>query len=79
MSARLKLKELKKEMELAETRCRMREYEAKLAQCKCNRLLKKNIQQIGVSLELCLLDMDRGATEYLKFAAHKAAAAIVYK
>lgn len=47
MSARLKLKKLKRKMEAVETRCRMREYEATLVQCKFNRLLKDNIQEIG--------------------------------
>ena len=65
MSARLKLKKLKKEMELAETRCRMREYEATLVQCKCDRLLKDNIQEIGALAELYPVDTYRDATACL--------------
>lgn len=79
MSARLKLKKLKHEMEVVTTRCRMREYEATLLQRKCHRLLQENIQEIGVSLELCPYDMKRSAVDYLKFSVRKATASIVRK
>lgn len=79
MSARLKLKKLKKEMELAETHCRMREYEAKLVQCKYNRLLKKNIQQIAARAELYPCDTMRSAVDCLDYNVRKVADSIVRK
>ncbi len=79
MSARLKLKKLKREMETVTTRCKMREYEAVLLQRKCHRLLQENIQEIGVSLELCPYDMKRAAVDYLNFSVRKATASIVRK
>lgn len=79
MSARLKLKKLKKEMELVETRCRMREYEARLVQCKYNRLLKNNIQQIEACAELYPCDTMRSATDCLDYNVRKVTDAIVRK
>ena len=79
MSARLKLKKLKHEMELAETHCRMREYEARLAQAKYNRLLKANIQEIGASVELYPCDTMRSAVDCLDYNVRKVADAIVRK
>lgn len=79
MSARLKLKKLKRDMEAVTTHCRMREYEAILLQRKCYRLLQENIQEIGVSPELYPFDTMRGTVDYLKFAVRKATASIVRK
>lgn len=79
MSARLKLKKLTKEMELAETHCRMREYEARLVQYKYNRLLKNNIQQIEACAELYPCDTMRSATDCLDYNVRKVTDAIVRK
>ena len=79
MSARLKLKKLKRELEAVETRCRMREYEAKLVQCKCNRLLKDNIQEIGALAELYPADTYRDATACLDNSVRAVANAIICK
>lgn len=79
MSARLKLKKLKKEMELVETHCRMREYEARLVQYKYNRLLKNNIQQIAARAELYPCDTMRSAVDCLDYNVRKVADSIVRK
>lgn len=79
MSARLKLKKLKKEMELIETHCRMREYEAKLVQTKCNRLLQENIQEIGAFVELYPCETMRGAAICLDYNVREVTDAIVRK
>ena len=79
MSARLKLNKLKREMELIETHCRMREYEAKLVQTKCNRLLQENIQEIGAFAELYPCDTMRGAVDCLKYNVYKITDSIVRK
>ena len=47
MSARLKLKKLKREMEFVRNDCSKREEEAKYEKLRCYRLLKENIQEIG--------------------------------
>ena len=73
MSARLKLNKLKREMELIETHCRMREYEAKLVQTKCNRLLQENIQEIYPC------DTMRRAVDCLKYNVYKITDSIVRK
>ena len=51
MSARLKLKKLKREMEFIRNDCSKREEEAKYEKLRCYRLLKENIQEIGAFAE----------------------------
>lgn len=79
MSARLKLKNLKREIERIRTRDKVREYESRLVQLKCHRLLEQNIQEIGACAELYPCDMMRDAVNCLDYNVRKVADSIVRK
>lgn len=79
MSARLKLKKLKKEMEIVEIHCGMREYEARLVQYKYERLLKCGIQEICARAELYPCDTIRSAVDCLDYNVRKVTDTIVRK
>ena len=79
MSARLKLKKLKREMEFVRNDCSKREEEAKYEKLRCYRLLEENIQEIGAFAELYPFDTMRGAVDCLKYNVHKITDSIVRK
>lgn len=79
MSARLKLKKLKRKMEFVRNDCSKREEEAKYEKLRCYRLLEENIQEIGAFAELYPCDTMRGAVDCLKYNVHKITDSIVRK
>jgi len=79
MSARLKLKKLKREMEFVRNYCSKREEEAKYEKLRCYRLLEENIQEIRAFAELYPFDTMRGAVDCLKYNVHKITDYIVRK
>lgn len=79
MSARLKLKKLKREMEFVRNDCSKREEEAKYEKLRCYRLLQENIQEIGAIAELYPCETRIGAVECLKYNVRKVTDAIVRK
>lgn len=79
MSARLKLKKLKKEMELVRNDCSMREEEAKYEKLRCYRLLNENIQEIEAFAEFYPYETMSGALDCLKYNIHKITDSIVHK
>ncbi len=79
MSARLKLKKLKREMEFVRNDCSKREEEAKYEKLRCYRLLEENIQEIGAFAELYPCDTMRGAVDCLKYNVYKITDSIVRK
>ena len=79
MSARLKLKKLKREMEFVRNDCSKREEEAKYEKLRCYRLLEENIQKIGALAELYPCDTMRGAVDCLKYNVYKITNSIVRK
>lgn len=79
MSARIKLKKLKKEMELVRNNCSRIEEDAKYEKRRCYRLLKENIVEIGTFVELYPCDTMRGAVDCLNNNVRKATDSIVRK
>lgn len=79
MSARLKLKKLKREMEFVRESCRTREYEARCVKRRCYRLLEENIKEIGAFAELYPCDMMRSAVDCLEYNVRKVTDSIVRK
>jgi hypothetical protein len=79
MSARLKLKKLKREIEFIRNDCSKREEEAKYEKLRCYRLLEENIQEIGAFAELYPCDTMRGAVDCLKYNVYKITDSIVRK
>lgn len=79
MSARLKLKKLKKEMELVRNNCSRIEEDAKCEKRRCYRLLKENIIEIGAFAELYPCDTMRGAVDCLNNNVRRATDSIVRK
>ena len=79
MSARLKLKKLKKEMEFVRNDCSRLEEEAKYEKRRCYRLLQENIQEIGAFAELYTCETRSVAVECLNYNVRKVTDAIVRK
>jgi hypothetical protein len=79
MSARLKLKKLKKEMEFVQQRCRIRENEAEFLKHKCLKLLQENIIEISSFAELYPCEMMSSAEDCLDYNVHKITDSIVRK
>ena len=79
MSARLKLKKLKKKMEFVQQCCGIRENEAEFLKHKCIKLLKENIIEISCFAELYPCDMMRSAVDCLDYNVHKITDYIVRK
>lgn len=79
MSARLKLKKLKKQMEFVRSNCEMREAEARYEKARCYNLLHKNILEIGAVADMYPADTYRAAVQILDFNTHAIASAIVRK
>lgn len=79
MSARLKLKKLKKEMEFVQQRCRIRENEAEFLKHKCLKLLQENIIEISSFAELCPCEMMHSEVDCLDYNVHKITDSIVRK
>ncbi len=79
MSARLKLKKLKREMELVRNNCSRLEEDAKYEKRRCYRLLKENIIEIGAFAELYPCDTMRGAVDCLNNNVRRATESIVRK
>ena len=79
MSARLKLKKLKREIELVRNDCSKREEDAKYEKLRCYRLLKENIQEIGAFAELYPCDTMSGAVDCLKNNVRRVTDSIVRK
>lgn len=79
MSSRLKLKKLKREMELVRNDCSRLEEEAKYEKRRCYRLLQENIQEIGAFAELYPCETMREAAICLDYNVRKVTDAIVRK
>lgn len=79
MSARLKLKKLKRELELVREHCVMRETEARHEKIKWYTLLNTNIREIGATVELYPCETMTGAVEHLKYSVYKISDVIVRK
>lgn len=65
MSARLKLKKLKKEMEFVRSKCEQREAEAMYEKRRCYKLLQENILELDAFVELSPYESMRSAVDYL--------------
>lgn len=77
MSARLKLKKLKRHMEYLD-RCRSRaEAEARYEKVRCYNLLQKNVVEIGACVDLYPADTYRAANECLNANIRAVTSAIV--
>lgn len=79
MSARLKLKKLRKEIEFIQCHCKMREHDALCEKLRCNKLLKENIREIQAYTELGPSDTMRCAVKQLDYSVYKVTDAIVRK
>lgn len=79
MSARLKLKKLKKEMEFVQQSCRIRENEAKFLKHRCLKLLQENIIEISSFAELYPCEMMSSAVDCLDYNVQKITDSIVRK
>ena len=79
MSARLKLKKLKIQLEFVRDACRRRRLDAEYEKAKYHKLLLENIIEIGALVNLPPACTYQQATEYLDCAVRKASHAIVCK
>lgn len=79
MSARLKLKKLKKEMEFVRSNCEQREEEAMYEKRRCYKLLQENIVEIGAFAELYPCELMRSAVDCLDYNVRKITDSIVRK
>lgn len=79
MSARLKLKKLKKEMEFVRSDCERRKAEAMYEKGRCFKLLQENVLEIGAMAELYPVDMMRSAVDCLDYNVRKVTDSIVRK
>lgn len=79
MSARLKLKKLKREMEFVRSNCEQREAEAMYEKRRCYKLLQENIVEIGAIAELYPCELMRSAVDCLDYNVHKITDSIVRK
>lgn len=79
MSARLKLKKLKKEMEFVQQCCRIRENEAEFVKRRYLKLMQENIVEIGSFAEMYPCEMMRSAVDCLDYNVHKITDSIVRK
>lgn len=79
MSARLKLKKLKKKMEFVRSNCEQREAEAMYEKSRCYKLLEENIIEISCFSELYPCEMMRSAVDCLDYNVHKITDSIVRK
>lgn len=79
MSARLKLKKLKKEMEFVRYNCQKREEEAMYEKCRCYKLLQENIIELSTYTELYPCELIRSAVDCLDYNVRKATDSIARK
>lgn len=79
MSARLKLKKLKRELEIVRDHCTICEAEVRAEKFRYYKLLQENIHEIGASIELYPCETMVGAVEHLKYSVYKISDAIVRK
>lgn len=79
MSARLKLKKLKKEIESIRYNCQKREEEAMYEKRRCHKLLQENIVEIGAIAELYPCELMRSAVDCLDYNVYKITDSIVRK
>lgn len=79
MSARLKLKKLKIQLEFVRDACRRRERDAEYEKARCHKLLRENIIEIGALVDLPPAHTYQHAAEYLDCAVRKVSDAIVRK
>ena len=79
MSARLKLKKLKIQLEFVRDACRRREFNAAYEKAQCHKLLRENIIEIDAFVDLPPAYTHQQATEYLDCAVRKVSHAIVCK
>lgn len=79
MSARLKLKKLKREMEFVRSNCERREAEAMYEKRRCYKLLQENIIEISSFAELYPCEMMRSAVDCLDYNVRKITDSIVRK
>ena len=79
MSARLKLKKLKKEMEFVQQCCRIRENEVEFVKRRYLKLMQENIVEISSFAELYPCEMMRSAVDCLDYNVHKITDSIVRK
>lgn len=79
MSARLKLKKLKREMEFIRSNCEKREAEAVYEKRRCYKLLQENILEIGALAELYPVEMMRSAVDCVDYNVHKVTDSIMRK
>jgi hypothetical protein len=79
MSARLKLKKLKTQLEFIRDACKRRELDAEYEKARCHKLLRENIVEIGALADLPPARTYQQATEYLDCTVRKVSHAIVYK
>ena len=79
MSARLKLKKLKREVEFIRSDCKNREEEARYEKFRCYKLLEDNIQEIGAFAELYPFDTMNNAVNCLDYNVREVTNSIVRK
>lgn len=79
MSARLKLKKLKRQLEFVRCHCEMREAKARYETNRCYNLLQKNILNIGAITEMLPIDTYQAAITQLDSNVYAVADAIVRK
>ena len=79
MSARLKLKKLKRELEFVRINCQEREEEALHEKRRCYKLLQENIIEIGAIAELYPVDMMRSAVDCIDYNVRNVTDSIVRK
>ena len=79
MSARLKLKKLKIQLEFVRDSCRRRELDAEYEKARCHKLLQENVIEIGALANLPPARTHQQATEYLDCTVRKVSDAIVRK
>lgn len=79
MSARLKLKKLKKEMEFVQQCCRIRENEAEFVKRRYIKLMQENIVEISSFAELYPFEMMQDAVDCLDYNVRKITDSIVRK
>lgn len=79
MSARLKLKKLKREIKFMYDDCERRKADALCIERRCAKLIQENIIEISAIVELWPCDMMRHAVDCLNSNVNRATAAIVRK
>ena len=79
MSARLKLKKLKRQMEFVRSSCEQRELDAINEKRRCYKLFEENILEIATFVELYPCDMMSSAVDCIDYNVRKATDSIVRK